>query len=246
MENAVDALKIAFAVMVFVIALTISINAFNKVKATADIVLYSSDETNYYEYTQIAGKAAENRIVGMETIIPALYKYYKENYTIVFRQANYNEETGVFSNIEPLKIYETKTNSRLWASTYEPLMKSKYSINQKTKEYIISENYNPNVSIFSFDLEEETLRHEPWTGSYAETKKNIDIFLSGGTYVNPTKNGQNVNYSIGFMDKYKNKKFVETIAEYTYNSSQTQEENSTISSLTKEKTKRIIIFTLIK
>lgn len=246
MENAVDALKIAFAVMVFVIALTVSINAFNKVKATADIVLYSSDETNYYEYTQIAGKAAENRIVGMETIIPTLYKYYKENYTIVFRQANYNEETGVFSNIEPLEIYETKTNSRSWVSTYENLMKSKYSINQKTKEYIISENYNPSTSIFSFDLEEETLRHEPWTGSYVETKKNIDKFLSGGAYINPATKVQYINYSRGFMDKYKNKKFVETIAEYTYSSSQTQEDNSTISSLTKEKTKRIIIFTLIK
>lgn len=244
MENAVDALKIAFAVMVFVMALTISISSFNKVKATADIVLYSSDETNYYEYTQITGKAAENRIVGMETIIPTLYKYYKENYTIVFRQANYNETTGEFSNIKPLKIYDTKTNNRLWANTYSNLMKSKYAINQKTKEYIISENYNASSSIFSFDLEEETLRHEPWTGSYTETKRNLDSFLGGGEYKNPTNNGQTMNYE-GFINKYKKNRFVETIAEYAYSSSQADNDNSTISSLTKEKTKRIIIFTLI-
>ena len=82
MENAVEALKMAFAFLTFVLALTVSVIAFSNVKATSDVILYAKDETNYYDYIKdnnVSGRAAENRIVGLETIIPTLYKYYKEN-----------------------------------------------------------------------------------------------------------------------------------------------------------------------
>lgn len=263
MENAVEALKMAFAVMAFMLALSVSIISFNKVKETSDIVLYSKDETNYYEYYQDydgeKGKAAENRVVGMETIIPTLYKYYKENYTVVFREASYNE--GVFSNIKPLPIYTTKSTdvtsngTKLWGSnkkdednntynTYEKLMKDKYSINIEGYRYSTSTN----KEIFSFDLEEETLRHEPWTGSYEKARENLDCFLSGKIYYNPNNNSEYIDYE-GFANKYKNSKFIETIGEYEYSSSQANdsdtEDGSNISSLVKNKKKRVIIFTKI-
>ena len=50
MDNAVDALKIAFAVLVFVMAITVSITAFDQAKATSDEVFYMADKTNFYEY----------------------------------------------------------------------------------------------------------------------------------------------------------------------------------------------------
>jgi hypothetical protein len=246
MENASEALILAFAVIVFVIALTVSINSFNSVKAVADTILYSKDETNYYDYQGAIGKAQENRIVGLETIIPTLYKYYKENYTVVFKLGNYDEETGEFTNWNYLTVYNTSSNSSLWGyngeedsngnTSYDKLMKAKYG-----------ESLERSTSIFSFDLDEETLRHEPWTGSNSELKKNIDCFLQGSTYENPTNNITYINYSLsplstgGFIGKYKNKKFVETISEYTYETTQTSENG-----LVKEKTKRIITFTLIK
>ena len=108
MENAVEALKMAFAVMVFVIALSVSMVSFNRAKSTSDMVLYAQDETNYYEYQGATGKAAENRIVGLETIIPTLYKYYKENYTVIFRNSS-----GGF-----LSLYDTKTNVDTWSPDY--------------------------------------------------------------------------------------------------------------------------------
>ena len=139
MENAVKALEMAFAVMVFVIALSVSMISFNKAKATSDIVLYAQDETNYYEYQ--GGNASEkNRIVGLETIIPTLYEYYKgENYTVVFRVGDYNETTGEFSNLNPLPIYTNNTKysevKDSWGrevegkgySTYDLLMYKKYN-----------------------------------------------------------------------------------------------------------------------
>lgn len=139
MENAVKALEMAFAVMAFVIALSVSMISFNKAKATSDIVLYAQDETNYYEYQE--GNASEkNRIVGLETIIPTLYEYYKgENYTVVFRVGDYNETTGEFSNLNPLPIYTNNTKysevKDSWGrevegkgySTYDLLMYKKYN-----------------------------------------------------------------------------------------------------------------------
>lgn len=263
MENAVEALKMAFAMMVFIIAISVSIISFNKVKETSDLVLYTKDETNYYEYQGAIGKVAENRIVGLETIIPTLYKYYKENYTILFRQGNYNTETGELSNLEYLRIYttpssyKTKNNkSYLWGkqdgdqSSYDTLMQNKYQ-NYFTNGY----QEKGNKDIFSFDLEEETLRHEPWTGSYEKAMENLGCFLSGDIYKNPNNNSTYIEYGKanqlgngGFAQKYAKEKFVETIGEYTYSSRQTDstEDGSTVSSLVKPKKKRVIIFTLIK
>lgn len=238
MENATQALQMAFAVLVFVIALTVSIVSFSNAKQAADSILYTKDEMNYYEYQGAKGKAAENRIVGLETVIPTLYKYYKENYTVVFKQGVYDYTTGNITNWEYLTVYKTASNTRNWQGTYSTLMTRKYGVE------------NPNEEIFSFDLDEETLRHEPWTGSYDRIKNNLDCFLNGQIYKNPNNNMNYIDYSKqplitgGFIGKYKNAKFVETISEYTYNSSQSNE--TTISSLTKEKTKRMVTFTYIR
>ena len=88
MENAVDALKIAFAVFVFIVALSLSMFMFTLVGQTSDIVLQSSDVTRFMEYIEVSDMISDERIVGLETIIPTLYKYYKENYTIIFRKCN--------------------------------------------------------------------------------------------------------------------------------------------------------------
>ena len=79
MENATDALKMAFAVVVFVMALTIAVMMFSQLNQVSKLVVSSSDITKYYEY-KIAKDEEQTRIVGLETIIPTLYKYYKENY----------------------------------------------------------------------------------------------------------------------------------------------------------------------
>lgn len=233
MENATQALMIAFAVLIFVIALTVSIVAFNNAKDTADIILYTKDETNYYEYMGSTGKADENRIIGLETIIPTLYKYYKENYTVVFKEGNYNTATGEISDWKYMTIYTTSAN-RNWQLSYTNLMNRKYG--KSTSE-----------NIFSFDLDEETLRHEPWTGSYDRAKNNLDCFLNGETYINPNNNTNYIKYS-SFISKYNNDKFVETITEYVPQGVADQEINGQkgASSLTKEKSKRMIIFTRIK
>ena len=245
MENAVDALKIAFAVFVLVLALAVSITSFNMAKATSDIILYTKDETNYYDYQEATSKVQEKRIVGLETIIPTLFRYYKENFTVVFKQGNYNYDTGEITGVSYLYVYKSISKPELWSSSYSSVMEEKYNIAQSK-------------DIFSFDLDEEILRHEPWTGSVDNIKSNLDCFLNGATFKSPvtgeeiktyakdehlkTKLNATINLA-GFIGKYKDEKFVESIGKYTY---RTSDEENSLSSLTNDKEKRVIIYTLIK
>lgn len=86
MENATDALKMAGAVLLFVLAISIIILSFGQVRESADTIIdYRDRETvyifgNYY----YEGNDNNSRIVGLETIIPSIYRAYLENYKIVF------------------------------------------------------------------------------------------------------------------------------------------------------------------
>jgi hypothetical protein len=83
MENATDALEIAFAIFVFILAIAIAINSLSVMKVAADSVLYSSDKTNFYTAEdELENGAYGTRIVGVETIIPMLYRYINESITI--------------------------------------------------------------------------------------------------------------------------------------------------------------------
>ena len=92
MENAADALKMAAAVLIFVLALSISINAFGEARKASQIILDYNDRE--YDYTYVEenkdddGNILEERIVGLETIVPSIYRAYKENYKIVFKFNN--------------------------------------------------------------------------------------------------------------------------------------------------------------
>ncbi len=83
MENATEALQMAFGVLVFVIALSISINAFGEARRTSQVLLDYTDRE--YDYTYVEDNQTTKRIVRAETIIPSIYKAYKENYKIVFK-----------------------------------------------------------------------------------------------------------------------------------------------------------------
>lgn len=92
MENAIDALHMAAAVLIFVVALSISINAFGEVRMTAQTILDSKDKE--YSYTYVEDNGTTERIVGLESIVPSIYKAYKENYKIVFRDDDSSEDAN--------------------------------------------------------------------------------------------------------------------------------------------------------
>lgn len=95
MENAADALKMAAWVLIFVVALSIIINAFGMARQTTDILISYNDNEYYTDYIE---QGNTERKVGYETIIPAIYRAYKENYKIIFLN---NDGT-------PMYFYENK------------------------------------------------------------------------------------------------------------------------------------------
>jgi len=86
MENATDAMQMAAAVLIFVIALTISINSFGEARQTVQTLLKYNDRE--YDYTYVEEAGSTERIVGAETILPAIYRAYRENYKIVFENSS--------------------------------------------------------------------------------------------------------------------------------------------------------------
>lgn len=100
MENAAEALKMAAAVLIFVLALSISINAFGEARIASKTILDYKDRE--YDYTYVEGSDTTQRIVGVDSIVPSIYKAYKENYKIVFENVS-GLEDGVYErNDEPV------------------------------------------------------------------------------------------------------------------------------------------------
>ena len=124
MENAVDVLKIAFGVLVFVIALTVAFALLSQAKATSDIMLFASDKTNYYTYSKDADDA-EGRIVGADVVISSLYRYYKES--VVVRIVDKNGKTTEFNTETDGGLSQKERNILYYPDRYNPIKDTKYN-----------------------------------------------------------------------------------------------------------------------
>lgn len=176
MENAVEALKMGFAVLVLVAALSLAIFSFTKVRETTDAITSGEDIKEYYQQLSLdetgvsSNNALSSRIVGVETIIPTLYRYYKENYTILFYVGEkYNKDTGKFEgNITPMTIYYSEASD-------EYLKKSTLTVNSSS------------TAIYGFDIQDEQIRREPWSANQDTSYNFIKEFVNGINGENGTK-----------------------------------------------------------
>ena len=82
MENATDALYMGFAMIVFVVALSLSIFSFSEVTSASQRIIDARDKTTMYNYYTPTGT---QRTVTREDIIPTLYRAYYENYLVEFK-----------------------------------------------------------------------------------------------------------------------------------------------------------------
>ena len=90
MENAVEALKIAAGVLLFVLALTISISCFSQANSSVTAIVNMRDRDTQILYDQIKPSNGLTRTVGVETIVPTMYKAYDENIEIFFKDSSGN------------------------------------------------------------------------------------------------------------------------------------------------------------
>jgi len=134
MENAAEALKIAFAVMMFTMALTLSISSFSSARQAAEAIIEMRDRET--EYTYVEPTKNLTRTVGIETIVPSMYKAYKENIEIYFFD----------KNGKPLILY------------YKTDKEDPYNREKDEKGYDIGINY-VNLDLEQFGGPEEATKH---------------------------------------------------------------------------------------
>lgn len=109
MENAVDAMYIAGAVLLMLVALTVSISSFSTQIAKVEEIVQADERIDVVETTGASGNKEflnyitynkSTRDVGVETIVNSLYRSYKENYTVYIKFKNPSSYTGVDTSIK--------------------------------------------------------------------------------------------------------------------------------------------------
>lgn len=218
MENVVDALKMAFAVIVFVIAMWIALSLLGQANATAREIFFSMDKITYLDPQRVGGNEANNRIVGLETIIPTIYRYSVENcgVTIINNKgelvARYDTETdNVARQITNALAYEKNPDrvkyaeaNRMYSAHIDYLVnvikwKDNDGNDQSLKEdglkNRIQNLYSYQIETEIFDKDENKIKKEykqtygaPWGAEYVAERIKTD--LTG------------VEYNIGGYNKY--------------------------------------------
>lgn len=128
MENAADALRIGAWVLIFVMALSVCINAFGQAKTSMDAILAYNDReyyTSYIDenaYKDDDGNLITQRTVGYQDIVPTIYRAYKDNFRITFdsstgitdvfqkKNSSGTSESVNYIDLEDEKISDTKVN----------------------------------------------------------------------------------------------------------------------------------------
>lgn len=117
MENAAEALKMAGAVLIFVLALSIIIFFFGQVRQVSDTILdYRDRETIYIDGDYYYETSGTERSVDLETIIPSIFRAYLENYKIAFEGLTtpiyrIKDKNGIYIDKYCLDL-ETKQNTQ--------------------------------------------------------------------------------------------------------------------------------------
>lgn len=108
MENAIDALLMAVAVLVFIIALSVSLTTLAQAKSTADIVLFYSDRENFQTPLRDTNNNVNNggRNVTVDTVIATIYRCAKEKFAVKIIDGTNEDDVYIFE-------YDVQTSAQM-------------------------------------------------------------------------------------------------------------------------------------
>lgn len=197
MENAAEALKIAFGYMMFVLALTVSISSFSQARETIDAIITIKDRETEYTYVEAQNK----KIVGIETIIPTMYKAYNENFRIVFLQYKDSTKTDtkpypLYYSVDKYTGIATEINyidleQEVFASTQEAIEHLNILLDKKENSpdiyknqfkyrdglYVELKNKKFEEILGEYYLEDSQAGHETDTTEANKTKKRVITYI---------------------------------------------------------------------
>ena len=196
MENIVESILITFAVLVLLITLSMTTYLLSTAMSTTEQLVYSSDKTQYLsninnnidDYSAI-------RIVGIDTVINSLYRYYKENFMVRI----FDSSGGLH------QIFDTTIEGKVYVAASKPFNSRNDEEHALMRMYSLDSNYSGSDRIDLFGA--------PWMGNITDfAKQRVDLYISGQNgYIN---NGQ-VNYSGHGLNNL-GTTFLETFIEYQY------------------------------
>ncbi len=216
MENASEALKMAGAMLIFVVALTITIISFTAARQASDSIVSTYGQlTTFYDY-ELYKNTGSYREVKSDEIIANLYSYYQTNNTILFyylKDGTYNTKSKTFSTdavINKMTLYYTPTSD-----TVTQADKNQGRLSNLRKSFLRNTTLGDDDTraIYGLDIQDETItRNEAWKGTAGDAKIFIDCLVSGTTYVN--NNVSKSNYNDINRTYYDNKGTLNIIFQY--------------------------------
>ena len=132
MENAVDALYIAGAVLLLLIALTIGISSFSSQVSQIDEIVQADERVDIVtetsgDYVNYISHSDSERVVSVDTIVNTLYRAYKENNT-VYINVNIDKTTLEDYGINVVDTTNSSINGQALKRNY-------YAVFKITTEY---------------------------------------------------------------------------------------------------------------
>lgn len=197
-DNANHALMIAFALFVFVIAMTATMMLFSQLTSTAEVLTYNADKTNYYDNVEVVGKEGIERYVNSETVIPTLYRYYKEHFCVKIydatgkfgSKAHSPSETGDIT-ITPVlvQILDVSLEGKVENAAKNSNLKRDFSRSPLTlkeyEAYSLNKIYNTKSLDYSTSDALLYMFGAPWLGSTENMKLRLDYLINGDAgYIN--------------------------------------------------------------
>lgn len=257
-ENLASALKMTAAFLIFIASLSVAIIGYGKVSSTSSSIMSNVDgikvyfKNDIFTYVNNNGVVTTNdgskksqkinfsssRIVGAEVVVPTLYGYFDNGYTVLFYETDaYHKDNNnniVIDTMNKLPIYQIN-NKNLCVNIK----------NGKARSLVDSSDFNNDTGykIYGLDLNDEQTRSMPWKGNHTNFDDWITCLING-KYVEPkykmsginpvynagskdyildyTNNGQPDDITLLSIDGKKNiidssNMFVERIGEYNYN-----------------------------
>ena len=121
MENGVQALKLGASMLIFVIAITITISVFTMAAQALNRIFIAEEEQEYVkdsagQYINFVNFDGGTREVGIETIVPAIYRAYSENYCMYF----YKDD-----GVTPLVLYTDGSKDINWIGQVNDMIPDK-------------------------------------------------------------------------------------------------------------------------
>lgn len=240
-DNLVEAFIMAFSVIVFIIALTLTMYMFSKVTYTSEVLTANADTTRFYENVEMKHLNIDDedfkndvlegrvKIIDSSSIIPTLYRYYKENFCVkiydatkndVYRLSKDDDTTGdnkprliqIFDMTIEGKVNEAVTDSNAISDAAIQLAPNSEERISRIRHNVLLNVYNKAPSSFPEryrNLSDEEYVSYGFDQDYDEANR---LYMFGAPWVGSTENTKKrIDYFISGSDGYINNQYINYI-----------------------------------